>query len=122
MFAGSCSVGHVLLGPGDVDLDSIVNLLHSFRVVVTFNVDSPHSNDFLSCVVFTSTSDVSQSLGPLGRSMFTMTPTSDHTLFIYGGLCAYGTTLSKSGFLLSEILTSRTDYEQKWITTLNKEY
>lgn len=32
---------------------------------------------------------------PLGRSMFSMTPISDHTLFIYGGLGADGNTLSK---------------------------
>ncbi|XP_030256025.1 kelch domain-containing protein 1-like [Sparus aurata] len=38
--------------------------------------------------------DVSQSSAPLGRSMFTMTPTSDHTLFIYGGLGVDGNTLN----------------------------
>ncbi|XP_070708381.1 kelch domain-containing protein 1-like [Pempheris klunzingeri] len=38
--------------------------------------------------------DVSQSCTPLGRSMFTMTPTSDHTLFIYGGLGTNGNTLN----------------------------
>ncbi|XP_054455205.1 kelch domain-containing protein 1-like [Anoplopoma fimbria] len=38
--------------------------------------------------------DVSPSCVPLGRSMFTMTPTSDHTLFIYGGLGMDGNTLN----------------------------
>nr|CBN81669.1 Kelch domain-containing protein 1 [Dicentrarchus labrax] len=38
--------------------------------------------------------DVSQSCTPLGRSMFTMTPVSDHTLFIYGGLGTDGNTLN----------------------------
>lgn len=28
--------------------------------------------------------------------MFTMTPVSDHTLFIYGGFGTYGNTLSES--------------------------
>lgn len=51
----------------------------------------------LRCAVcLSSISDVSQSSAPLGRSMFTMTPTSDHTLFIYGGLGVDGNTLSKS--------------------------
>ncbi|KAK1881192.1 Kelch domain containing protein 1 [Dissostichus eleginoides] len=38
--------------------------------------------------------DFSPSCSPLGRSMFTMTPTSDHTLFIYGGLGIDGNTLN----------------------------
>lgn len=38
--------------------------------------------------------DISPSCAPLGRSMFTMTPTSDHTLFIYGGLGTDGNTLN----------------------------
>ncbi|XP_029312521.1 kelch domain-containing protein 1-like [Cottoperca gobio] len=38
--------------------------------------------------------DISPSCSPLGRSMFTMTPTSDHTLFIYGGLSTDGKTLN----------------------------
>ncbi|XP_038592082.1 kelch domain-containing protein 1-like isoform X1 [Micropterus salmoides] len=38
--------------------------------------------------------DLSQSCTPLGRSMFTMTPISDHTLFIYGGLGTDGKTLN----------------------------
>ncbi|XP_059181369.1 kelch domain-containing protein 1-like [Centropristis striata] len=38
--------------------------------------------------------DVSTSGAPLGRSMFSMTPTSDHMLFIYGGLGTDGNTLS----------------------------
>ncbi|XP_073346124.1 kelch domain-containing protein 1-like [Pagrus major] len=38
--------------------------------------------------------DVSRCCAPLGRSMFTMTPTSDHTLFIYGGLGVDGNTLN----------------------------
>lgn len=33
---------------------------------------------------------------PSGRSMLTITPTSDHTLFIYGGVGADGNTLSES--------------------------
>ncbi|KAK5881557.1 hypothetical protein CesoFtcFv8_022340 [Champsocephalus esox] len=37
--------------------------------------------------------DFSPSCSPLGRSMLTMTPTSDHTLFIYGGLGIDGNTL-----------------------------
>ncbi|XP_042363845.1 kelch domain-containing protein 1-like isoform X2 [Plectropomus leopardus] len=37
--------------------------------------------------------DLSSSCAPMGRSMFTMTPTSDHTLFIYGGLGTDGRTL-----------------------------
>ncbi|XP_068439728.1 kelch domain-containing protein 1-like isoform X1 [Clinocottus analis] len=39
--------------------------------------------------------DVSPSRpSPLGRSMFTVTPTSDHTLFVYGGLGTDGNTLN----------------------------
>ncbi|KAL7372910.1 hypothetical protein ABVT39_023941 [Epinephelus coioides] len=38
--------------------------------------------------------DISSSSGPQGRSMFTMTPTSDHTLFVYGGLSVEGKTLN----------------------------
>ncbi|KAE8283954.1 Kelch domain-containing protein 1 [Larimichthys crocea] len=38
--------------------------------------------------------DLSQSCTPLGRSMFTMTSISDHTLFIYGGLGTDGNTLN----------------------------
>ncbi|TNN84813.1 Kelch domain-containing protein 1 [Liparis tanakae] len=38
--------------------------------------------------------DVSLSCLPLGRSMFTMTPTSDHALFVYGGLGTDGKTLN----------------------------
>ncbi|XP_063749465.1 kelch domain-containing protein 1-like isoform X2 [Eleginops maclovinus] len=38
--------------------------------------------------------DISSSCSPLGRSMFTMTPTSDNTLFIYGGLGTDGNTLN----------------------------
>ncbi|XP_074475575.1 kelch domain-containing protein 1-like isoform X1 [Sebastes fasciatus] len=38
--------------------------------------------------------DISPSCTPLGRSMFTMTPTSDNTLFIYGGLGTDGSTLN----------------------------
>ncbi|KAM6897618.1 kelch domain-containing protein 1-like [Xenentodon cancila] len=37
--------------------------------------------------------DISSSCAPLGRSMHTMTPTSDHTLFTYGGLGTDGSTL-----------------------------
>ncbi|KAM9336264.1 kelch domain-containing protein 1-like [Symphorus nematophorus] len=36
----------------------------------------------------------SQLSAPMGRSMFTMTPISDHTLFIYGGLGTDGNTLN----------------------------
>uniref|UniRef100_A0A8C3G0I5 Kelch domain-containing protein 1-like n=2 Tax=Cyclopterus lumpus TaxID=8103 RepID=A0A8C3G0I5_CYCLU len=38
--------------------------------------------------------DLSPSCAPLGRSMFTMTPTSDHALFVYGGLGTDGNTLN----------------------------
>ncbi|XP_040032597.2 kelch domain-containing protein 1 [Gasterosteus aculeatus] len=38
--------------------------------------------------------DLGPSRAPLGRSMFTMTPTSDHTLFVYGGLGTDGSTLN----------------------------
>ncbi|XP_030019026.1 kelch domain-containing protein 1-like [Sphaeramia orbicularis] len=38
--------------------------------------------------------DISPSCSPLGRSMHTMTPVSDHTLFIYGGLGTNGKTLN----------------------------
>ncbi|KAF1373607.1 hypothetical protein PFLUV_G00240660 [Perca fluviatilis] len=38
--------------------------------------------------------DIPASCVPLGRSMFTMTPMSDHTLFIYGGLGTHGNTLN----------------------------
>eukprot|EP00064_Thunnus_orientalis_P010872 superscaffoldBa00001514_g10901 len=38
--------------------------------------------------------DTSPSCTPLGRSMHTMTPISDHTLFIYGGLGTDGNTLN----------------------------
>ncbi|KAM8837344.1 kelch domain-containing protein 1-like isoform 2-T3 [Spinachia spinachia] len=38
--------------------------------------------------------DVSPSRAPLGRSMFTMTPTSDHALFVFGGLGTDGETLN----------------------------
>nr|XP_020472206.1 kelch domain-containing protein 1-like [Monopterus albus] len=38
--------------------------------------------------------DTSPSCTPLGRSMHTMTPTSDHTLIIYGGLGTDGNALS----------------------------
>lgn len=48
------------------------------------------------------TSDVSQSCTPLGRSLFTMTPISDHTLFIYGGVATVRNTLSKSQSLMSQ--------------------
>lgn len=41
-------------------------------------------------------SDLPHCSTPLGRSMFTITPTSDHTLFIYGGVGAEGNTLSES--------------------------
>ncbi|XP_068162315.1 kelch domain-containing protein 1-like [Antennarius striatus] len=40
--------------------------------------------------------DISEISAPLGRSMFTMTPISDHTLFIYGGLSVDGYTLSEA--------------------------
>ncbi|XP_047464736.1 kelch domain-containing protein 1-like [Mugil cephalus] len=38
--------------------------------------------------------DISPSCAPLGRSMHTMTPISDHTLFVYGGLSTDGNTLN----------------------------
>ncbi|XP_028264501.1 kelch domain-containing protein 1-like isoform X2 [Parambassis ranga] len=38
--------------------------------------------------------DISPSCAPLGRSMHTMTPTSDHTVFVYGGLGVDGNTLN----------------------------
>nr|XP_057934213.1 kelch domain-containing protein 1-like isoform X2 [Doryrhamphus excisus] len=38
--------------------------------------------------------NVSPCCAPLGRSMHTMTPTSDHTLFVFGGLGADGRTLN----------------------------
>ncbi|XP_068161894.1 kelch domain-containing protein 1-like [Antennarius striatus] len=38
--------------------------------------------------------DISQFSAPLGRSMFTMTPITDHTLFIFGGLGVDGNTLN----------------------------
>lgn len=38
--------------------------------------------------------DITSSCTPLGRSMHTMTPISDHTLFIYGGLGTDGSTLN----------------------------
>ncbi|XP_054609066.1 kelch domain-containing protein 1-like [Dunckerocampus dactyliophorus] len=38
--------------------------------------------------------NVSPCCAPLGRSMHTMTPTSDHTLFVFGGLGADGSTLN----------------------------
>ncbi|KAM3591668.1 uncharacterized protein V6R79_005615 [Siganus canaliculatus] len=38
--------------------------------------------------------DVPQSCPPPGRSMFTMTPISDHSLFVYGGLSTDGNTLN----------------------------
>lgn len=41
-------------------------------------------------------SDLPHCSTPPGRSMFTITPTSDHTLFIYGGVGADGNTLSES--------------------------
>ncbi|KAG7227721.1 hypothetical protein INR49_029485, partial [Caranx melampygus] len=38
--------------------------------------------------------DISSSCSPLGRSMHTMTPISDHALFVYGGLGTDGNTLN----------------------------
>ncbi|XP_026207443.1 kelch domain-containing protein 1-like [Anabas testudineus] len=38
--------------------------------------------------------DIRSSCAPLGRSMHTMTPISDHTLFIFGGLGVDGNTLN----------------------------
>lgn len=106
MFAGSYRVGNVLLRPGNLDLDSIVKLPSLFNVVVTFILglifEAFHSNDILTSVKFCYvcvllyTSDISQSCTPAGRSMFTMTPISDHTLFMYGGVSTNRNTLSKS--------------------------
>ncbi|CAI5658273.1 kelch domain-containing protein 1 isoform X1 [Oreochromis niloticus] len=38
--------------------------------------------------------DISSAFAPLGRSWHTMTPTSDHTLFMYGGFGTNGDTLN----------------------------
>lgn len=117
MFAGSGIVGHVLLGLGNLDLDSTVKLLPSFT----------HSEPFdvwlllllilvlhwhLTCYPLCASpfvSDLSQTCAPLGRSMFTMTATSDQTLFIYGGLGVNGNTLSKSGLQTSVFHISAVD-------------
>lgn len=47
-------------------------------------------------VLFLYISDLPRCSTPPGRSMFTITPTSDHTLFVYGGVGADGNTLSES--------------------------
>lgn len=96
LFAGCSRVGHVLLRPGDLDMDSIVkrpSLFSYFHISYLFR-----SSNCLSAVPLCSLSpsDLSSSCSPLGRSMHTMTAISDHTLFIYGGLGADGNTLSKS--------------------------
>ncbi|KAA8581300.1 hypothetical protein FQN60_002881 [Etheostoma spectabile] len=58
------------------------------------------ANEVLTSCVLLSTSDIPASCAPLGRSMFTMTPTSDHTLFIYGGLVT-GHLVLEEGHLVS---------------------
>lgn len=85
--AGRCSAGFVLLGPGDLDLDRTVTLFHTLVTVSLL---------FLTLICFLYVSDLPYSSAPPGRSMFSMTPTSDHTLFIFGGADTDRNTLSKS--------------------------
>lgn len=48
-------------------------------------------------ISFLYVSDLLWPSAPSGRSMFSMTPTSDHQLFIFGGADADRNTLSKFG-------------------------
>lgn len=89
--AGSQRAGHVLLGPGHLDLDSNVTPPPIQPSRLDFNA-------LLTSAAFLS--DVSRSCSPLGRSMLTMTCVSDEALFIYGGLGMDGNTLRESCLLL----------------------
>lgn len=94
LFTGNSRVGHLLLGPWDLDMDPIVRspfiCIIDFKNIYLF----PSNPAVLLCSSFFS--DIPPSCAPLGRSMHTMTSTSDHTLFIYGGLGIDGNTLSES--------------------------
>lgn len=90
--AGSQRAGHVLLGPGHLDLDS--NVTPPLSLIQPSRLDF---NGLLTSAAFLS--DVSRSRSPPGRSMLTMTCVSDEALFIYGGLGMDGNTLGESCLL-----------------------
>lgn len=96
----TCSAWTWTPGPGLSCKKHFHSFKHTVVLTVFFLKRFDHNDLFTfllhSAVCLSSISDVSQSSAPLGRSMFTMTPTSDHTLFIYGGLGVDGNTLSKS--------------------------
>lgn len=75
----------------DLETWAWTQLYGTFTVTVTLPVFAFGNND-----LFLHISDLPHRSTPPGRSMFTITPTSAHTLFIYGGVGADGTTLSKS--------------------------
>lgn len=100
-FAGSSRVGHVLLRPGHLDLDRTVNflsLLHAYKSndLIGFDLSGLLTTALYFFYLSFLNSDISSAFAPLGRSWHTMTPTSDHTLFMYGGFGTNGDTLSKS--------------------------
>lgn len=94
--AGCGSAGFVLRGPGELDLEPNVTLFH--RLITVINVSVFDLVTLITCLLYAS--DLPCSSSPPGRSMFSMTPTSDHTLFIFGGAGADRNTLSKSAVFL----------------------
>ncbi len=128
MSAGGGRAGHVLLGPGNLDLDSIVKFPSLFHMNSSCNFFDYRFDSYsllyqwsLTSVALLSTSDISQSCAPLGRSMFTMTPISDHALFIYGGLGTDGNTLSKHQSVVLLHLTQNTFCYIKTASWMNYE-
>ena len=105
---GDCAPGPPLSRSGDLDVDTnvrplpcsiFVSLLSFIMSLFLFS----HNNCFISkcvhvcvCVMLDSFSAPSSSCIPLGRSLHTLCPASDHTLFLYGGLGITGEPMSKS--------------------------